>query len=169
MKVRKFLKPKLSFSGKNYYEEYDWVISCIGTLHRPIIPQLVNQSIFYGEMFHTAHWPRDFDPTGKRIGIIGSGATAVQVLPQIVYSEARRVTLFQRTPNYVIKKANPKFGPYARFIFSFDVIQSLVRFISWIAFDNIWWFITFKPLVKLNFIAKQNAKYLSVVKEAEVR
>ena len=43
------------------------------------MPKFINQSLFYGEVFHTSQWPRDFDPTGKRIGIIGSGATAIQV------------------------------------------------------------------------------------------
>ena len=50
------------------------------------------------------------DFTNKRIGIIGSGATAVQLLPKLVHSDARRVTLFQRTPNYVIEKGNCKYG-----------------------------------------------------------
>ena len=67
-----------------------------------------------------------------------------KVLPQLVYSEARRVTLFQRTPNYVLDKWNPRFGPFRRFILSFETIQCIVRFFTWVLFDVFWWAVTFK-------------------------
>ncbi len=74
-----------------------------GALNEPVIPQIAGLETFAGETFHSAQWPEDFDPTGKRIAVIGTGASAVQLVPQLVDS-ADHVTVFQRTAAWVVPR-----------------------------------------------------------------
>ena len=79
-----------------------YFVSAMGMISEPVIPDIEGANEFEGPCFHSARWPQEgLDYAGKRIGIIGSGATAVQMLP-VVAETASSVTLFQRTPNHVM-------------------------------------------------------------------
>jgi len=81
-------------------------ISATGVLSAPLTSVVPGTETFQGECHYTATWPKErVDLRGKRVGIIGTGATAVQVIP-IVALEASHLTVFQRTPNYVIPARN---------------------------------------------------------------
>jgi cation diffusion facilitator CzcD-associated flavoprotein CzcO len=80
-----------------------FIVSGIGGLSRPNIPDFAGREDFAGEQFHTARWPEGFDPAGKRIAVIGSAASAVQIVPEIAKSAAR-VEVFQRTPNWIFPR-----------------------------------------------------------------
>ena len=84
----------------------DVVISAMGGLHTPNIPDFPGLSDFAGDSFHTARWPDDVDLAGKRVVMVGTGATAVQCGPKIA-EIARHLTVFQRTPVWVGPKQNP--------------------------------------------------------------
>lgn len=75
------------------------VISSVGFLSRPNLPQLPGMDEFGGQAFHTARWPRDLDLTGKRVAVVGTGCTGYQMIPEIV-KVAGHTTVFQRTPNW---------------------------------------------------------------------
>jgi cation diffusion facilitator CzcD-associated flavoprotein CzcO/acetyl esterase/lipase/NAD(P)-dependent dehydrogenase (short-subunit alcohol dehydrogenase family) len=77
-----------------------FVINGSGGLHQPKIPDFKGRALFKGPQMHTARWNHGFDPAGKRIAVIGSAASAIQVVPQLAKTAAQ-VTLFQRTPNYI--------------------------------------------------------------------
>jgi cation diffusion facilitator CzcD-associated flavoprotein CzcO len=83
-----------------------FLICAVGTLHainRPSIPGL---ETFAGQTFHTARWPQDQNVLkGKRVGIIGTGSSGVQSIPHIA-RDAGHLTVFQRTPQYVIPAGN---------------------------------------------------------------
>jgi monooxygenase len=64
-------------------------------------PEFAGQGRFSGEIVHPQHWPEDFDATGKRIVVIGSGATAVTLIPNLA-DDAAHVTMLQRTPSYIL-------------------------------------------------------------------
>ncbi len=69
---------------------------------------------FAGESFHTSRWPKEkVDFNGKRVGVIGTGATAVQLIP-IVAKEVGHMTVFQRTPNYCAPLRNSEVTPEAQ-------------------------------------------------------
>ena len=90
--------------GRQYTCRY--FITAAGLLSEPYLPAFPGLDSFEGETLMTARWPKErIDFTGKRVGIIGSGATAVQALP-VIAAEAAHVTLFQRTPNYVLPSGN---------------------------------------------------------------
>jgi len=64
-------------------------------------PTFAGEEQFTGEILHPQHWPEDFDATGKRIVVIGSGATAVTLVPSLA-GDAEHVTMLQRTPSYIL-------------------------------------------------------------------
>jgi 4-hydroxyacetophenone monooxygenase len=78
----------------------DAVISATGQLNRPKLPPIPGLDRFRGPIFHTAHWPADLDVAGKRIAIVGTGASAMQVVPAIA-PDVARLTVFQRSPQWV--------------------------------------------------------------------
>lgn len=69
----------------------------------PQFPSIPGQDDFAGDSFHTVHWKHDLDLTGKRVGIIGTGATAMQVVPAIA-EKVGKIHLFQRTPTWVVPR-----------------------------------------------------------------
>jgi cation diffusion facilitator CzcD-associated flavoprotein CzcO len=75
-------------------------VSAVGQLNRPRIPAFPGLESFAGPAFHSARWDRAFDPAGRTVAVVGSGASAVQFLPEIA-SAARRTLLFQRSPNWI--------------------------------------------------------------------
>ena len=86
----------------------DVVIAATGVLHHPVLPEIAGRETFAGPAFHTARWEHDVDLKGKRVGIIGSGSTAIQLVPAIV-DQVSALTLFQRTAQWVLPLPNPPF------------------------------------------------------------
>ncbi|KAK4502004.1 hypothetical protein PRZ48_007815 [Zasmidium cellare] len=73
----------------------------MGILSKPTLPTTIEGvHDFEREVFHTTRWPKDWSPSGKRVGIIGTGATAIQIIQEIVKSDLKSLTVFQRTPNW---------------------------------------------------------------------
>lgn len=87
--------------GERYHGRV--VIAAPGQLHVPSIPDFDGRDDFGGVAFHSAEWDHDFNPAGKRIAVIGTGASATQFIPQLAKSAAS-LTVFQRTPHWVIPK-----------------------------------------------------------------
>lgn len=86
-------------------DEADYVIAATGVLHHPSYPDIEGLDTFEGTMFHTARWNHDVSLEGKRVGIIGTGSTAVQVVTAIV-DNVGELNLFQRTPQWVLPMEN---------------------------------------------------------------
>lgn len=76
------------------------LISAVGQLNRPKVPPIPGLDTFTGRMFHTAEWPDDVDLAGKRVAIVGVGASAMQVVPAIAAS-VEHLTVYQRSPQWV--------------------------------------------------------------------
>ncbi len=74
-----------------------------GVLNEPLIPQIPGLASFKGKMFHSARWDHDYDLTGKRVAVIGAGASAIQFVPAI-QPKVSRLHLFQRTPAWIIPR-----------------------------------------------------------------
>lgn len=83
-----------------------YFVSASGVLSAPLDPPFPGLDSFTGQWFQTSRWPKEpVDFTGKRVAVVGTGATAVQVIPEVA-STAAQLTVFQRTPNYVIPGRN---------------------------------------------------------------
>jgi 4-hydroxyacetophenone monooxygenase len=76
------------------------VITAVGFLSRPNVPEIDGIDRFRGRCFHTARWPASLDVTGKRVAVVGSGCTGYQLVPELA-KDAEHVYFFQRTPNWV--------------------------------------------------------------------
>jgi 4-hydroxyacetophenone monooxygenase len=78
------------------------VISCVGFLNRPNLPKIAGAESYTGQIIHTARWPNNPDLAGKRIAVIGSGATSYQMVPEVLklVGDTGQLTLFQRTPSW---------------------------------------------------------------------
>lgn len=97
-------------------ESFDVFVSAVGQLSRPKIPEFSGMAEFQGAIFHSAQWNHDFDLTQKRVAVIGSGASAIQFLPE-VSERAASVTLFQRSPPWITGLNNYRYPKWATWIF----------------------------------------------------
>ncbi|TLD03449.1 uncharacterized protein PgNI_11543 [Pyricularia grisea] len=96
--------------GREYTTRY--VITAIGILNEPTLPAIPGVNDYKGEAWHTARWPANHEVglRGKRVGIIGTGATAIQTIQEI-YKDCGSLTVFQRTPNWTAPIRNSKISP----------------------------------------------------------
>jgi len=86
-----------------------YVIACCGMLSAPLTDRFKGQASFKGEIHHTALWPKEgVDMKGKRVAVVGTGATGIQVI-QSIAPEAELLKVFVRTPEYVIPMRNDKY------------------------------------------------------------
>jgi len=77
------------------------VISAVGIFSRPSIPQFEGLEIFKGQSFHSSRWPDNFVTKGKRVAVIGTGASGDQLIPEVA-RDAAHVSVFQRTPQWIL-------------------------------------------------------------------
>ena len=92
------------------------VTSCMGGLSRPQLPAIVGIDRFRGPAFHSARWDHSLDLTGKRVAVVGTGASAIQFVPRIVPRVAR-LHLFQRTAPWILPKPDRPLRPWERALF----------------------------------------------------
>jgi cation diffusion facilitator CzcD-associated flavoprotein CzcO len=83
----------------------DVLVGATGPLTQPRLPLVPGLAEFEGPVFHTARWRHDVDLTGRRVAVVGTGASAIQVVPELARS-VDRLVLFQRTPPWVIPKSD---------------------------------------------------------------
>ena len=98
-----------------------------GPLSEPAIPELPGLDRFEGRLFHSARWAHDYDLRGRRVAVVGTGASAVQFVPEI-QPEVRRLHLFQRTPPWVMPRRDRALRPAERRLFRrFPAAQRAAR------------------------------------------
>jgi cation diffusion facilitator CzcD-associated flavoprotein CzcO len=91
----------------------DVVVSAMGGLHQPYLPEFPGIERFEGRHFHSARWDHDHDLTGRRVAVIGSAASAIQIVPSIAARTAK-LSLFQRTPNWILPRGDFAYSERAR-------------------------------------------------------
>ena len=85
--------------------EAEVLVSGVGQLHRPVPPGFPGLESFAGVQFHSASWRHDVPLAGKRVGVVGTGASAIQLVPEIA-RESGRLEVFQRTPSWIIARGD---------------------------------------------------------------
>lgn len=100
-------------------DRFDVVIVATGVLHHPNVPHLPGEESFRGASFHSARWDHDVPLDGRRIGVVGSGSTAAQLVTALV-PRAARFSLFQRTPQWVMHRPNPAYSAEEKAAFRAD-------------------------------------------------
>jgi cation diffusion facilitator CzcD-associated flavoprotein CzcO len=88
--------------------EADAIILATGQLHQPAQPPIEGSEKFAGHSFHSAQWDHEYALAGKRVAVVGSGASAVQFIPEIA-KQVARLTVFQRTGNWFLPRKNRRY------------------------------------------------------------
>ncbi|MGP6422416.1 flavin-containing monooxygenase [Pseudomonas putida] len=116
-----------------FYAQF--VINASGPLSQPVIPPFPGLDRFQGKTFHTNNWDHSCDYRGKRVAIVGSGASAAQVIPAIA-PEVERLHVFQRTPHWVLPRADRRFGPFQRWLLGVKPAYKLLRWLLYWQFET---------------------------------
>ncbi|MET7934428.1 NAD(P)/FAD-dependent oxidoreductase [Streptomyces sp. NPDC005322] len=109
----------------------DVVVSATGPLSDPRIPDIPGLDAFPGKVFHSARWDHDVELRGKRVAMVGTGASAIQIVPAI-QGEVGRLTLFQRTPPWVLPRMDRRISGVERWLHStMPATRALRRGMLW--------------------------------------
>lgn len=130
------LRPKMRFNAEVVRAEYhegsalwhvhtrdgrQWsarlVVSAIGPLSNPALPNIPGLDQFEGEAFHSATWRHHVDLRDKRVAVVGTGASAIQIVPAIA-PQVGELYLFQRTPAWIVPRADREFSQLERWCFA---------------------------------------------------
>jgi len=103
-------------TGQEYVAQF--LISGAGALHIPRLPDIDGLADFQGPAFHSAQWDHDVDLAGKRVAVIGTGASAIQIVPGII-GEVAELQLYQRTPPWVVPRPNEPFPDWVKTAFTY--------------------------------------------------
>jgi cation diffusion facilitator CzcD-associated flavoprotein CzcO len=119
------------------------LIGALGQLNKPQWPSIDGLEHFEGPVMHTARWDRSVPFEGKRVGVIGTGASAVQLVPPMAETAAH-LTVFQRSPNYIIPRPDQAITPEDKALFMSDPeaaarIGQLMRELTFAAADLQTW------------------------------
>ncbi len=93
--------------------EADAIVLATGQLNQPAYPPIEGIDAFAGHGFHSARWDHDYSLAGKRVGVVGTGASAVQFVPEVA-TQAARLTVFQRSGNWFMPRKNRRYPPLVR-------------------------------------------------------
>ncbi|MDF1763715.1 MAG: NAD(P)/FAD-dependent oxidoreductase, partial [Oleibacter sp.] len=116
--------------GGEVYEG-QFVINASGPLSTPVIPDFKGRDTFKGKSFHSNDWDQNYDYKGKRVAVIGSGASAAQIIPAIA-ADVAHLDVFQRTPHWVLPRHEKVFKSWERALLKNKFIYKMLRwYIYW--------------------------------------
>ena len=108
------------------------LVMATGQLSRPSIPAIPGLEDFEGAAFHSARWDHDYDMTGKRVAVLGTGASAIQFVPEVA-KRAAKVEVFQRSAPYVLAKPDRAYAPREHRLFRrLPPLQAASRAHKWL-------------------------------------
>jgi cation diffusion facilitator CzcD-associated flavoprotein CzcO len=145
------------------------LVPATGALSHPKFPDIEGQDQFEGPALHTARWDKDLDLQGKRVGVIGTGASAIQVIPSIA-GVVEDLLVFQRTPSWVLPRWNRQFtqkqhARWARFPFIQRFNRLLIYWLMESTLPAIMWY---PKMLKLAEKLHKHALY-KAIKDPELR
>ena len=120
-----------SESGETF--EFDVLVNAMGNQHTPLYPNVPGRDRFRGQSWHAARWNHDVDLTGKRVAVVGSAASAVQIVPEVA-KVAKQLTVLQRSANWIMPR-NRKFYSdaqrrrFRRFPWLIDITRRIQGFL----------------------------------------
>lgn len=117
----------------------DMVVTATGGLSRPAYPRIPGIEKFEGKMFHSARWDHSYALEGKEVGVVGTGASAIQFVPQIA-PRSKQLHLFQRTPPWVLPKPDRAIGAREQ------AVYGLLPFVQWLYRVLIYWLLELRVL-----------------------
>lgn len=103
---------------------FDAIVPALGQLSRPCLPDIAGVDDFAGPKWHAAEWNERVDLTGKRVGVVGSAASAVQLIPEMA-KLAGHLVVFQRTPNWVVPRNDQHVSPETKALMATDIEMAM--------------------------------------------
>ncbi|ENU23192.1 hypothetical protein F993_02340 [Acinetobacter proteolyticus] len=108
-----------------------------GPMHQPVLPRIKGLETFKGAQFHSAEWNHDFDLNGKKVAVVGAGASAIQFVPEL-QAQVEKLTLLQRTPQWVLPKMDQSLPKLAQALFKvLPITQRLTRYGVYGVFESL--------------------------------
>lgn len=142
------------------------VVSAVGMFNELSYPEIKGLETYEGKSFHTARWDWDHDLTGRTVGVIGSAASAVQIVPEIV-KEAGQVYLFQRTANWVMPKEDDPFTDEMLAAFRSD--PNIVAAVRAEIYQGVDEGMTFEDTTRLQEMTDACLEQIKVIKDPELQ
>jgi len=140
--------------------ECDVLVSAVGQLSRPALPRIEGLEAFQGRSFHSAAWDHSFDPTGRRVAVIGTGASAIQIVPSI-QPKVARLSLFQRSAAYVVPRNDRAYSSLEKSLLGrFPVLHTLSRGLTY-GLLELRMLAFLRPELALPALERQCAQHLS--------
>jgi cation diffusion facilitator CzcD-associated flavoprotein CzcO len=137
-----------------------FLITATGFLSQPRTPDIAGITSFAGKVIHTAAWDEGFDPAGRRVGLIGTGATAVQLIPELAKTVAD-LTVYQRTPIWVAPKVDFRFSAAVQRLFArLPLAQRALRWVT----DHLLEFMTFTVVLNYPYFRRLTIAGMDVCK-----
>ena len=105
---------------------FDFVINAMGNQHTPIFPEIEGMENFQGVSWHGTQWNHDYDLTGKRVAIVGSAASSIQIVPEIA-KRTSQLYVLQRTPNWILPRGKKDYSPLSKALMRLPGASGLFR------------------------------------------
>ena len=122
-------------SGERYDAQF--FVPASGQLSIPLLPRIAGMDSFEGAAFHSAQWDHSVDLAGKRVAVIGTGASAIQIIPKI-QPEVGHLLVLQRSAPYLLPRMDREYGPRQHRVFrKYPLVQRGERFFWWL-FGEFW-------------------------------
>jgi cation diffusion facilitator CzcD-associated flavoprotein CzcO len=140
--------------------EADVLVCATGQLSRPAPPDIPGLDDFRGALFHSARWDEGFEFEGKRVAVLGTGASAIQFVPEIA-PEVSKLHLFQRSAPWVIPKPDRPYGAWERRLYQrLPFVQSLSRLWDFVFYESfVLAFTSHRRLMRpLEFLARRHLR-----------
>ncbi len=115
------------------------LVLAMGALSRPHVPAIAGAERFTGATFHSAQWDPAVELRGKNVAVVGTGASAIQFVPQIA-PDVARLTLFQRTPSWIIPRGDKRIGKLR------NAMRAKLPGYAWLARKLTYWTLEFRAL-----------------------
>ena len=119
-------------SGERYSARF--VIDTSGVLANPHIPAIQGAESFQGPMFHSGQWDHSVAYDGKRVGVIGSGCSAAQIVP-VIAGKVSRLTLFMGKAQWILPRSDRQYGAVERFVRTLPGIRHVIRSLVFAFYD----------------------------------
>jgi cation diffusion facilitator CzcD-associated flavoprotein CzcO len=134
------------------------LVMATGPLSETIVPDIPGLRMFEGRAFHSARWDHSFDLTGKRVAVIGTGASAIQFIPEI-QPKVGRLFVFQRTPPWVVPRPDSPIPAWRRSLYRrVPLIQRLVRLFVYLYRE--WSVVLFRHPAAMRFFRRAAERHL---------
>jgi cation diffusion facilitator CzcD-associated flavoprotein CzcO len=156
-------------TGNGDERDFDVLVAATGQLSRPAWPRIPGLESFRGRAFHSARWDHSYDVSGKRIAVIGTGASAVQFVPEIAPGAAH-VHVFQRSAPYVVEKRDKEYPRWERRLFRrLPAVQALDRLYMWMTFEVFIAAFTHLPLLRRELMRRFRRQLERQVEDPQLR